>query len=161
GPPAVSYRLRKFARRHRWPLATAAGFLILLVGGVIGLINRNMKIQKSFIAEKAAKAQTQEALDLTTDEVIQELLAQPAQLSPAQRQFLRPLQEHYERFIAEAEDTPAAREKAVKWHSNLARIRYLMDEMPEAMAGWNRAISLGEKLTADYPAEPQYREELA
>jgi eukaryotic-like serine/threonine-protein kinase len=35
GPPSAAYRLRKFARRHRAPLAAAAAMLALLVGGVI------------------------------------------------------------------------------------------------------------------------------
>jgi tetratricopeptide (TPR) repeat protein/tRNA A-37 threonylcarbamoyl transferase component Bud32 len=33
-PPGAGYRLRKFARRHRKVLATAAAFVLLLVGGV-------------------------------------------------------------------------------------------------------------------------------
>ncbi len=34
-PPTAAYRLRKFARRHRTALATAAAFAILLVAGVV------------------------------------------------------------------------------------------------------------------------------
>jgi serine/threonine protein kinase/tetratricopeptide (TPR) repeat protein len=33
-PPGAGYRLRKFARRHRKGLATAAAFVVLLLGGV-------------------------------------------------------------------------------------------------------------------------------
>jgi serine/threonine protein kinase len=36
GPPSAGYRLRKFARRYRAVLATAASFAVLLVLGVIG-----------------------------------------------------------------------------------------------------------------------------
>src|SRR4051812_45651149 len=32
-PPSASYRLRKFTRRHRAPLAITASFLLLLVTG--------------------------------------------------------------------------------------------------------------------------------
>jgi hypothetical protein len=35
-PPSASYRLRKFARRHRGPVAAAAVVLLALVAGVIG-----------------------------------------------------------------------------------------------------------------------------
>jgi serine/threonine protein kinase/WD40 repeat protein len=34
-PPSAGYRLRKFARKHRTPLAIAAGFLFLLVADVL------------------------------------------------------------------------------------------------------------------------------
>src|SRR5262249_33909115 len=33
-PPAARYRFRKFARRHRAGLATAAGFALLLIAGI-------------------------------------------------------------------------------------------------------------------------------
>ena len=34
-PPSASYRLRKFARKHKKALATAAAFAVLLVAGVV------------------------------------------------------------------------------------------------------------------------------
>jgi len=34
-PPSASYRLQKFTRRYRMPIAVAAGFLLLLVAGTI------------------------------------------------------------------------------------------------------------------------------
>jgi eukaryotic-like serine/threonine-protein kinase len=34
-PPSATYRARKFARRHRLLLATVAGFLVLLIGGIV------------------------------------------------------------------------------------------------------------------------------
>ncbi len=34
-PPSATYRARKFAKRHRLLLATVAGFLALLIGGIV------------------------------------------------------------------------------------------------------------------------------
>ncbi len=36
GPPSASYRLRKFSRKHRRPLAAASVLVLALVGGTIG-----------------------------------------------------------------------------------------------------------------------------
>ena len=36
GPPSARYKLAKFARRHRWPLATAAAFAVMLVAATAG-----------------------------------------------------------------------------------------------------------------------------
>ncbi len=35
-PPSTTYRLKKFWKRHRWPVLSACLILLLLVGGVIG-----------------------------------------------------------------------------------------------------------------------------
>ena len=36
GPPSARYKLAKFARRHRWPLATAAAFVVMLAAAAAG-----------------------------------------------------------------------------------------------------------------------------
>jgi tetratricopeptide (TPR) repeat protein len=65
-PPGAGYRLRKFARRHRTALATAAAFvLLLLVGGVVSAwqaVRATRAEAASRRAEKGAKAQRDSAV---------------------------------------------------------------------------------------------------
>ena len=53
GPPSAAYRLRKFAARHRFGLATAGALTALLVAGVI--VSSWMAVRAS-IAERTARA---------------------------------------------------------------------------------------------------------
>ena len=54
GPPSKTYRLRKFARRYRRVLATAAAFVLLLLAGVV---------ISTWLAVRAMEAQTQAEID--------------------------------------------------------------------------------------------------
>jgi serine/threonine protein kinase/tetratricopeptide (TPR) repeat protein len=53
-PPSATYRARKFARRHRLLLATAAGFLALLIAGIVVSAWQAVRARR---AERAAMAE--------------------------------------------------------------------------------------------------------
>ncbi len=59
-PPSFAYRLRKFARKHRTPLAVAAGFAFLLVSDVIVSTWLAMAARR---AEQQARLEREVALD--------------------------------------------------------------------------------------------------
>jgi serine/threonine protein kinase/tetratricopeptide (TPR) repeat protein len=63
GPPGTAYQLKKLARRHKWPLAMAAGFVAVLVLGIIGttvgMIRANSAKKRAVDAEKIALDQKQ------------------------------------------------------------------------------------------------------
>jgi eukaryotic-like serine/threonine-protein kinase len=58
-PLTATYRARKFARRHRLLLATAAGFLALLIAGVVASTLEAVRARR---AEQAAKADRDNAV---------------------------------------------------------------------------------------------------
>ena len=53
-PPSATYRARKFARRHRLLLATAAGFLALLIAGIVASTWQAVRARR---AESSAMAE--------------------------------------------------------------------------------------------------------
>jgi hypothetical protein len=55
-PPSAGYRLRKFLRRHRGPVAAIALVLVVLVGGIVATTLAMMRAQD---AEKRAKSEEQ------------------------------------------------------------------------------------------------------
>ena len=67
GPPTASYRLRKFARRHRVGLATAGGFTLLLIAATAvsaGLaVWATHERTRALLAESSAKEQQGRAQD--------------------------------------------------------------------------------------------------
>src|SRR5262249_44082461 len=59
-PPSAGYRLRKFARKNRVALTTAATIALLLVGGVAACVWQAQKARAAAEAEKQAKETAQE-----------------------------------------------------------------------------------------------------
>jgi len=57
-PPSAGYRLRKFLRRHRRPVATAAllGVTLLAVAGSVGWAARDQAARRAVLGDQAAQA---------------------------------------------------------------------------------------------------------
>jgi len=64
-PPSAGYRLRKFVRRHKWPVTAGAVVLVGLLIGVIGLwaglVRVDAERQRALIAEGQARTERQQA----------------------------------------------------------------------------------------------------
>jgi serine/threonine protein kinase/WD40 repeat protein len=67
GPPGTGYRLRKFARKHRGPLAAAAVVLLALLGAIVGttlgMIRAEEERKKADEAREAATVNESKARD--------------------------------------------------------------------------------------------------
>ncbi len=53
GPPSPLYRARKFAQRHRWGLATACAFAIVLIAASVVSIRQNLRANREAAAAQA------------------------------------------------------------------------------------------------------------
>jgi eukaryotic-like serine/threonine-protein kinase len=62
-PPSISYRLRKFARRHKGPVLTGVAVLLALVGGMVGTTWGLYQANRSAAAERAANELTNKRLE--------------------------------------------------------------------------------------------------
>src|SRR5262249_29260337 len=114
--PGAGYRLRKFARRHRTALATAAAFVLLvLVGGGVSAwqAGRARGAERRALGERdereEARRQARQALNKLTDEAVERLLARQAQVTEQDREFLRQVLGLHEEFAAAQEDGPENR----------------------------------------------------
>src|SRR5438093_1772721 len=63
GPPGAAYRLRKFVRRNRGPVAVTAIIALLVLGGIVGTAVGLVRALRAERGEKAANGQLSEALD--------------------------------------------------------------------------------------------------
>ena len=181
-PPSTSYKLKKLARKHRRLLTTAAAFLLLMMIGVVvsswlavwasqaeGLAQQRLKdvtaeqekTKQALAAETKARQQTREALNSMTDEVIETLFAKQPQLGENEKAFLRKVLGFYEAFAADRGETPEARFVAADGQFRVAKVQAFLGENIEAAAGYQEAIKLEEKLLADFPGVPAYRQGLA
>jgi WD40 repeat protein len=67
GPPTVRYRLRKFARRQRGPLAAVAGIFLVLVAGVVGTAWQAVQANRAREAEATRAESEGQAKDAALD----------------------------------------------------------------------------------------------
>jgi serine/threonine protein kinase/tetratricopeptide (TPR) repeat protein len=174
-PPSAGYRLRKFARKHRRLLITAAAFVILLALAAAvstGLAVWALRSQRTAITAQrdaeeqrdrasAARRRTREALDAMVSEVTGEALAVQKALSDEQRAFLNSVLSYYQEFAAEPDEDREGRERMAKAHDRLGSIRFRLGQTEESARLFQRSGDLYAKLAADYPDSLDYRLALA
>lgn len=76
-PPSATYRIRRFARKHKGALAAAAVFLLLLIGGFVAstleAMRANRAEQKEHVAARAMQVERDRAMLALTQQVAQRL----------------------------------------------------------------------------------------
>jgi serine/threonine protein kinase len=175
-PPSAGYRVKKFARKHKKSLTLSAAFALLLVVSVVAstlqavratraegkAIAEQQKTQAALAAEREAKAQTLEALDALTNDVIETMFArQPELVGDDDKAYLRKVLGFYESFTRQLGETAEARDLRARGHFRVARLHEFLGEHRQAEAGYRQARDLLEQLAAEFPEVPAYRERLA
>lgn len=181
-PPSASYRLRKFARKNRRLLATSGAFVVVLLLGVVGLVaglisvnaerkrtadalaqvtEEQTRTTSALAAETKARAQTRNAINAMTDVVMEKVLAQQQSLGKMEREFLGSIVGFYEQFAAGNADTEQARAAVADGQFRVAKLRALLGDLPQAIAGYREALNLWEQLSQDHPTVRNYRQNVA
>jgi serine/threonine protein kinase/tetratricopeptide (TPR) repeat protein len=174
-PPSRSYRVRKFARRHRKGLVVVAGFAVLLITATAvstALAAWGMRAQstarqeeesakKALAAETLARKKTRQSMARISDRVVEQSFGRKVQLTEQDRKFLRDILKDYEEFAAETGDTAEARELRAEGFFRVGVLRHRLGELTDAEIAYGMALTIQAELAADFPAEPRYRQELA
>jgi serine/threonine protein kinase/tetratricopeptide (TPR) repeat protein len=167
-PPGVGYRVRKFARRHRTALATAAAFVLLLfVGAAVSAWQavRATTAERKAVAERdrkeEARRQARQALNKLTDEAVERLLARQARVTEEDRAFLRQVLALHEEFAAAEGDSPESRASVADARFRVGLIRHRLGEFREAEEAFRAAMTLQQTLADEFPDHPDYRSDLA
>jgi len=159
-PPSLRYRLGKFVRKHRTLLATAAGFVVVLLLGIAGLtagiIVVNAERQRALIAEK----KTRKALGMTWGGIRLQIRKQ-AKPGDTEKIILRNMLQELRQLLGEPGAGRELRAAAAETEFRVANLSALLGASADAEAGYNRAIALYEQLAKEFPAEVEYRAELA
>ncbi len=168
GPPSASYRLRKFARRHRRALTVVIAFFLLLISAVaalsIALIEVNSQRQQkeaALEAEGKRRKQTRAALDAMSSTVIEDWLTMQAVLLPRHKKFLEEVLHAYEEFAADTGQQEESRAGVAGAHFRVAHIRRLLGDRQGAERVYRHATEFYAGIVADFPTIPQYRADLA
>jgi serine/threonine protein kinase/tetratricopeptide (TPR) repeat protein len=182
GPPEVVYRLRKFVRRNRGPVAAAGLVFFTLIGGIAGTTlallqaERNAKQarderdakdaalkaeQQARADETKARQQAFAALRSMSSDVIERKFAQGTVLTEDDRAFLRGVIAQYDAFAAIKGDDADSRAVRAEGRWKIADIRATLGELKEAEQGYDQAVSLYSQLASNYPGRPEFRESLS
>src|SRR5262249_1254549 len=103
------------------------------------------------------KRRTREALDAMTSEETLNWLTTQRQLLPQQKKFLERAWGYYTELAAEAGAEAEAQKLLAEAHHRVARMLYSLGRHQEAVQAYRRAIELWERLVAEHPDVPQYR----
>jgi serine/threonine protein kinase/tetratricopeptide (TPR) repeat protein len=166
-PPSVTYRLRKLVRRHKSKVTAAAMMLSLLLAGTavstwlaFRATRAERQIGKALAQVTAAQAQTREALDALTDDVVGTLFTKQPELGETEKGFLRKVLGFYEQFTRQSGETAEARFLRAQGYFKVAWLRSLLGEPREAAAGFREAEALLGRLTDEFPDVAEYRHKL-
>jgi serine/threonine protein kinase/tetratricopeptide (TPR) repeat protein len=167
GPPSEVYRVRKFVRRHRTGVTAAllvaaalvTGFALALVGFVQAGRQRNLaqeQRRRASLNFAMARDAVEEMMRVTKDE-----LSDVPGADKLRRQLLQKAQVFYAGFVAENRDDPAALEEIALAYDHIGIIHTELGNYVQSREAFLEAIELLERLTAEFPDEPEYRVELA
>jgi len=189
-PPSVTYRLHKFARKHRAGLVAVAAFAALLLLGVavstwqairatraeqLAVMARDAEAAERLEAEQQRdKAQAARALAdrnfqtarKAVEDYLQKVTDNPdlknnPNSHDLRKQLLTAALPFFEEFVKEKSDDPAVRFDQAKAVAKLALLRGSMGERESASRDYTTARDTFARLAADFPAVPNYRRELA
>jgi serine/threonine protein kinase/tetratricopeptide (TPR) repeat protein len=181
-PPSVGYRLRKFARRHRAAVGTAAAILFVLVAGIVGttfgLIRAehrraeaeqargNEAAQRQIAEAEKKKAEQAEEATLadyraSTDDAIEQLIGSRPDLGPQEKTYLENTLKRWQAFAARQGEDERSQAIRAEGHFRVASLWQKLGRRDEARAEYEAARDLYKQLAAAFPAVPRYQQDLA
>jgi serine/threonine protein kinase/tetratricopeptide (TPR) repeat protein len=156
GPPTATYRLRKFARRHRAGLAVCGGFVAVLAAGLAGSVWQAVRAtgaerQAADDRDRAVAAEraTADALDSLTDLFVQSELAQRPDVGAREREFMGRVAALYTRSA----DRDADPSRTADRYWRLASFQFNLGWQADALASARRALALREQVAANAPGD--------
>jgi serine/threonine protein kinase/tetratricopeptide (TPR) repeat protein len=166
-PPSASYRLRKLLRRYKKPVLAAGVMVLLLVMAIVGTsvglvraLDAERQTRNERDDKEAARQETLVALNMMTDEVVEELLGTQVQLTDKHRAFLKKVLEYHARFAAAKADDPEGRHSRAGGFFRVGRIRFFLGELKEAEAPYREALAIQKQLAEEFPDRLDYRHDL-
>jgi serine/threonine protein kinase/tetratricopeptide (TPR) repeat protein len=182
GPPSTRYRLRKFVQRNRGQVIACSLVLLALLLGIIGTTlgliwaehqrqiaranektSTQAKEREAEQREKAEKARdrTRQALDDMTSSITGDSLGTQKEISADQKKFLTEVLKYYQEFAGEKAEDEQARARTAQAASRVARIEHRLGRKAQAVVAMQMALDGFVTLAADFPAVPEYRQELS
>jgi serine/threonine protein kinase len=167
-PPSAAYRLRKFARRNRGPVAAAAALVLVLLAGVVGttwglLWANRAREAEAWERDRAARARDRawQALDdMTSPLTHASILTQPT-VTPGQKQFLARVLPYYRELAGEQADDEPTRHRIADAALGVSVIEWNLGRREESEVASRQAMALFTELVREHPSVALYRQRQA
>ncbi len=179
-PPSASYKLRKFARKHRAALATVGAFTLLLVvattvsAGLALWANRErVRAVKAEFAAKEQKGRAEEREQLAIDavkrfaDVVRETpeLKNRAQLATLRSTLLKEPQTFFtrlrDRLQADRETTPDSLTRLAKATFDLGMLTDEIGDKQDALGAYEESLAIWDRLARQNPGDTTSQSGLA
>jgi eukaryotic-like serine/threonine-protein kinase len=179
-PPSATYKLKKFALKHRGALATAALFAILLVAATListGLAmwanHERIRALKAESAAKKQKGRAEEREQLAIDAVKRygdvvretpELKNNPG-LAPLRAKLLKEPQEFFkrlrDRLQADEETTPETLARLASASFDLGKLTDEIGDKRDALRAFEESLAIRARIARENPSITMYQGALA
>jgi len=120
------------------------------------------QVARALIERQFAEKNYRKVLD-TVDKILTPVIQQAAldkKENPVRQQLLEEGLQFYQGFLKEKGDDPATGRETARAHQRIGDIRMAQGKLNQAQTAYRKAIQLQEKLVAQFPAQPEYRQEL-
>ena len=173
-PPSAWYRFRKFSRRNRVVLTTAAlvsAAMVLGTGVSIWQAIRAAQAQTRAENEALNAGRQRDRAEGNTDLALQVLhdtyrdmagdwLVGDENSEPKRREFLERMLAFYQRFLELNRDNPAVTFQMATAYGEIGDIYRALRDHPKAKQALDQSIGLLNQLLSDSPDNPTYRQGL-
>jgi tetratricopeptide (TPR) repeat protein len=163
-PPSAGYRVRKFVRRNKVPVAAAGGLLLMMVLAMVGLIASNVLIGQARQDALQARDKANERRDLALRAVedmwvgvAEKWMRDQPGLEQTQREFVQKALEFYERLAGEEAGNTDVQAAVATSYFRIAVIHDRLGALEKGAAAYQRAAELFGRLAAQSPDNPEYR----
>ena len=184
-PVSVSYRIRKFARRHRGFVAAAAIVLLTLLLGMVGttwglLHAEERRVEAELAGQIAMQAQVEEKKHrlfaeeakhraeqaeaetladyrASTDDAIEQLIGSRAQFGPQEKVYLERTLKRWQTFASRAGNDQRSRSIRAEGLFRVGVIRHKLGDLAGASTAYQQAMTTWSQLAQDYPSVSEYR----
>lgn len=170
--PSWGQRLKKWSRRHRTVVAAAAVCMILAVGlltlSSLWFLEHHLRRQDAHAAKLREQEQVRENLDRSL-QLLEAIflraagrgLLREAEREQADQKLLEQGLRFYQQFAERNATNSMVRHQTARAHFRVAYIQKHLGRLEEAEKAYDEAITLLERLAADYPQVYEYPRELA
>jgi tetratricopeptide (TPR) repeat protein len=170
--PSLVHRLTKWTRRHRGIVRLAFACTVLaLIGLTIGLITlwrQKAQTAAAWHAEATERQRAEqnwglafEALDAMYLQTAERQFPRDPQREREDRQMLEQSLQFYDRFTEANRTNAAVRHETGKAYLRVGEIHQRLGRVTKAEDAFRRSVSLLEELHAEFPANDEYRRDLA
>jgi eukaryotic-like serine/threonine-protein kinase len=174
-PPSSSYRLQKFALKHRTGLITAAAFVLLLfIASVFStyqavLANRSRREAEAErrradqlrIAAEANFLKAREAVDEYFTKVSESKLLNVPGLQPLRKELLESSRKYYQEFLEDHAQDPSVRAEAAEAWYRVGFVTMHVQSAKDAIPYFEQATQMYDRLSREHPSVERYSYKLA